>query len=485
MLSLPDTHLYERIALEIREQVQQRVLQPGDRLPSVRKMSEQKGVSISTVLQAYMHLEDMGLIDARPQSGYYVRQQVRNLPPEPTIRRFSLAPTAPANMISLVEDVINAAQYADFAPLGGACPAPELLPLNKIAKLFASIARTEVATISRYEPSVGNMELRRQIVLRAMDWSVTQKNGAANVYSPEDVIITCGATEAINLCLRAVATKGDTIAVESPCYFGVLRIIEGLGMNALEIPSDPRTGVSLEHLEDAMRKRLIKACVLVPNFSNPTGSCMPDTNKSAAAALAAKYAIPIIEDDIYGDICFSDKRPKPLKSFDREGWVMLCASYSKTISPGLRVGFILPGRYHKAVLHNKIATSLATSTLPQLVLAKFLQNGGYEHHLRGLRKAFSSQVQRVLQAVAEYFPEGTKVTRPQGGFVLWVELPERVDSVSLHQRALQEKISIAPGRMFSEQQQYNHYIRLNCGSLWSPQIEQALATLGRLAGERV
>ncbi len=472
-----ETHLYEQIAREIQRQVHQRVLQPGDRLPSVRRMSEQKSVSISTVLQAYMHLEDMGLVDARPQSGYYVRMQLRNLPPEPTIRRFAPTPAAPVNVISLVEDVINAAQYADFAPLGGAVPSPELLPLTKISKLFASIARTEVQEISRYETSGGNIELRRQIALRAMDWGSV----GAPITAADEVVISCGATEAMHLCLRAVARAGDTIAVESPCYFGVLRIIEGLGMKALEIPTDPRTGIALDHLETAMKQGLVSACVLTPNFNNPLGSCMPDNHKAATAALAARYSIPVIEDDIYGDLYFGEKRPKPLQSFDREGMVMLCASFSKTISPGLRVGFIVPGRFHKEVFHQKIATSLATSTLPQLVLARFLQNGGYEHHLRSMRKSLQSQVQQTIQAVGEHFPEGTKVTRPQGGYVVWVELPEHVNAVTLHQRALQEKISIAPGPIFSKKQEYYHYIRLNCGFPFSSGIDEALTTLGRLA----
>jgi DNA-binding transcriptional MocR family regulator len=480
--SSSESYLYEQIASEIRQQVHQRVLQPGDRLPSVRKMSQLKRVSISTVLQAYMHLEDMGLVDVRPQSGYYVRQQLRNLPPEPTIRPFPLStPSTPVNVISLVEDVVNAAQYADFAPLGGAVPAPELLPMNKISKIFASLARTEMQEISRYEPSVGNLELRRQIALRAMDWS----DVGGRVIVPDDVVISCGATEAINLCLRAVARTGDTIAVESPCYFGILRIIESLGMKALEIPTDPRTGIALDALETAMKEHRIKACILTANFSNPLGSCMPDEQKHRLAALAARYEVPVIEDDIYGDISFNDRRPRPLQSFDKAGWVMLCSSFAKTISPGLRVGFIIPGRFYTPVTQLKIATTLATSTLPQLVLATFLQSGGYEHHLRSLRKSFAMQVQQVTEAVGRYFPQGTKVTRPQGGYLLWVELPETVDAVRLHQDALQHNISIAPGRIFSERPEYRHFIRLSCGYPFSPMLDEALKTLGRLTQQQI
>lgn len=470
------TTLYEQIADEIQRQVHEHILRPGDRLPSVRKMSRQKGVSISTVLQAYMQLEDMGMINARPQSGYYVSERLRSLPPEPKIRRFSPSPERPSHVISLVEDLINATHIADFAPLGGAVPSPELLPLAKLSKLFASIARTSVQDISRYEPAAGNLELRRQIALRQND----HNNVGMPVVSPDNVIISCGATEGLNLCLRAVAKPGDTIAVESPCYFGVLRIIEGLGMNALEIPTDPRTGISLDHLAAAMKEGNVQACVLVPNFNNPLGCLMPDINKMTVARLAERYQVPIIEDDIYGDIYFGDKRPKPLQCFDASGLVMLVSSFSKTLSPGLRVGYIVPGHYYQEVLHQKISTSLATSTLPQLVLAKFLQNGGYDHHLRAMRRSLQHQVQKMIQAVGEYFPAGTKVTRPEGGYVLWVELPEHINTVDLHSRALEQKISIAPGSIFSKKQEYEHFIRLNCGYPITPEINAALVTLGAL-----
>ncbi|MCU0426773.1 MAG: PLP-dependent aminotransferase family protein [Candidatus Kapabacteria bacterium] len=473
--SAPELHLYEQIAEEIRTQIEHRVLQPGNRLPSVRKLSRQKGVSISTVLQAYMNLEDVGIIEARPQSGYYVRQQFRNMPPEPSIQRFAPKPKPVKNVVTLVEDLINTYQYSDFVPLGAAMPAPDLLPITKISKLYASLARSEMHKIARYEHPTGNVELRRQIVLRAMDWG--------GLFAPDDVITTGAATEALTLCLRAVAGEGDTIAVESPCYFGILRVIEGLGMKALEIPTDPKSGISLESLEPVMRKRQVKALVVVANFSNPLGCCMPDENKARLAALAAEYEIPIIEDDVYGEIYFSVKRPRPLKAFDDAGWVMLCDSFSKTVSPGLRVGYTIPGRFYENVYRLKIASTLASPTLPQLVMAKFLQTGGYEHQMRALRKAFSVQIQKTITAVGEYFPEGTKVTRPTGGFVVWVECPAKLDAITLHGEAMREKISIAPGPAFSKTEQYNHFIRLNCGYPWTDRLDDAVRTLGRLAAE--
>lgn len=472
-------HLYERIAGEIRSQIERRILQPGNRLPSLRKLSRQKGVSISTALQAYMSLEDMGLVEARPQSGYYVRSRPRALPPEPAIRRFAPTPTEVVNVVSLVEDLINTYQYSDFVPLGAAMPAAELLPIGKISKLYASVSRTEMSMIARYEHPSGDAELRRLIALRAMDWGGT--------VAPDEVVITGAATEAINLCLRAVAKSGDTIAVESPGYFGILRVIEGLGMKALEIPTDPRSGIALESLEPIMRARAVQAVALVPNFSNPTGACMTEEAKARLATLAAECEIPIIEDDVYGDLYFSDvygeRRPRPVKAFDRDGWVMLCDSFSKTVSPGMRVGFVMPGRFFPAVYRLKISATLASPSLPQRVMARFLQTGGYEHQMRSLRKALARQMQKTIEAVGEYFPEGTKVTRPSGGLVVWVESPAGVDAIALHKAAMQEKISIAPGPVFSKTDAYHHHIRLNCGYPWSDRLENAIRTLGAIAAE--
>ena len=294
-------------------------------------------------------------------------------------------------------------------------------------------------------------------------------------------MITSGCIEALNICLRAVTSRGDIVAVESPTYFGILSILESLGLRVLEIATDPREGVDLGALQTALRKYRVSACLFMTNFHNPLGSCMPEGKKKELVNLLAKKEIPLIEDDIYGDLPFGLRRPPAAKSFDRKGLVLWCSSFSKILSPGYRIGWTAPGRFQKQVERLKFVSSMGTGTLPQLVIAEFLEHSSYDRYLRKIRGAYQSQVQRVAQAVGKYFPEGTRVTRPEGGFVLWVELPRNVDSVDLYERAREKNISIAPGPIFSSKNKYRNFLRLNCGLMWSEKLDHALLTLGRLA----
>jgi DNA-binding transcriptional MocR family regulator len=315
--------------------------------------------------------------------------------------------------------------------------------------------------------------LRHQIARRSLDWGCR--------LSENDLVITVGCTEALNLSLRAVANPGDTIAVESPTYFGFLQIIENLKMRALEIPTDPKDGICLNDLEAAIKKRTVKACVLMPNFQNPLGSCMPEEKKKQLVKILEQHDLPLIEDDLYGDLHHDNERPKPVKAFDKHGLVLLCSSFSKTLSPSYRVGWVAPGKFRAEVERLKLTNTVATASLPQMAIAEMLQNGGYDHYLRKIRRAFATQVQSTVRAISKYFPAGTKVTRPIGGFILWVELPKSVNAMQLYQKALDAKISIVPGPVFSAKQRYQNFIRLSCGYPWSVELEQALATLGRLA----
>ena len=467
-----DAYLYEQAADRIATLIDRGTLRPGERVPSVRKLSAQLRISISTVLQAYFLLEDRGFIEARPQSGFYVKLRPRDLPPEPKPSNPSLSATE-VGVAELLAKVFEAARNPDFVPLATAIPSPDLLPTKPLNRLMAWVARHRGEQGVNYDFPPGNEALRRQVARRSLDWGCS--------LSPDDIVTTCGTMEALNLCLRAVAKPGDTIAIESPTFYGILQA--SLGMRALEIPTHPRDGIDLNALEQAIKKNKVKACLLIPNFNNPLGCCMPDNNKKQLVEMLGRREIPLIEDDIYGDIYFGAARPKTAKAFDKEGLVLLCSSFSKTIAPGYRVGWTAPGRFKAQVEHLKSMNTIATATLPQMAVARFLESGGYDRHLRKLRKALATQVQRVTLAVRQYFPEGTRITRPAGGFVLWVELPKSVDSLELYRKALEKKISIAPGPIFSAKQKYQNFIRLSCGQAWSDSLEQALKTLGRLAGK--
>src|SRR2546427_8983755 len=467
--------LYERIADHITQLIDQGTLHAGERLPSIRKLSAQMEVSISTVLQAYMVLEDKDWIEAKPQSGFYVTP-TRHLPPEPK-------PSSPSPLVTrvgvseLVAQVFQSAHDPEMVQLALSTPSPDHLPVKRLNRLMAAATVRSGARALSYDFPPGYAPLRHEIAKRSIDWGCR--------LSENDIVITHGTMEALNLCLRAVAKSGDVIAIESPAFYGTLQIIESLGMKALEIPADPRDGIILDVLASAIRRQRVKACLFVLNFSNPLGSCMPDAHKKALVELLARREIPLIEDDIYGDLCFGVTRPRTAKAYDKQGLVLLCSSFSKTLAPGYRVGWTASGRFKPQVESLKFTSSMATVTAPQMAIADFLQSGGYDRYLRKIRRILMTQVQQMSNAVGRYLPAGTKVTRPQGGYVLWVELPRSVDSLELHRRALQQKISIAPGPIFSAQQKYKNFIRLSCGQAWSEKIDHAVRTLGDLCGKSI
>ena len=303
--------------------------------------------------------------------------------------------------------------------------------------------------------------------------------------APDDIVVTGGCQEALSLALRAVANPGDIIAIESPTFYGLLQVIDSLGMRALEIPTDPNHGMSLDALALAIEQWPVRACVVVPNFSNPLGYCMPPARKQALVSVLARHDIALIEDDVYGELGFSAPRPEAAKAWDEDGRVLYCSSFSKTLAPGLRVGWIAPGRYRERIEYLKYVLNLASPTLPQLAVAEFLERGGYDRHLRQVRGDYARQIARMIQTVGKTFPEGTRVTQPAGGFVLWVELPSGSDAMRLYRQALAERISIAPGPMFSATQKYGNFIRLNCAQPWDERMERAMVTLGRLAHAQV
>ena len=470
-----DQFLYEKIATEITHLIEQGTYRPNDRIPSVRQMSLQHGVSVSSVLQAYMQLENQGLIEARPQSGYYVRFASHDDLPEPEISSPGLDPSH-VNLHDLMMMAMRDSLNSSLVQLGAAMPNLELLPTERINRILANLARSSSPGNHSYELPPGLEELRVQIAKRAV------LSGCQ--LSPNDIVITSGGVDGISLCLHAVCSPGDIVAIESPMYFGTLQLLEVHGLRALEIPTNPRDGISLGALQFAIEHNPIKAVLTISNFNNPLGSFLPDERKKELVDLLARYEIPLIDNDVSGEIYFTEKRPMVTSAFDQKGLVMLCSSFSKDISPSLRVGYVIPGRFKSKIEWLKFTTSVATARLPQMAVAQFLESGGYDHQLRRIRKEYASNVKLLSQAVTRKFPAGTRVTRPSGGFVLWVQLPEAVDSLELYSLARKNSITITPGYLFSPTNQFSNFIRLNA-AVWSYPIERAVSRLGELVVELV
>lgn len=469
----PD-HKYIEVADRVEALIEKKVLRVGDKLLSVRALSKEQGISLSTAFQAYYLLESKGLIEARPQSGYYVKFSPVQLlelpntcePPDDAI------PVSVDEMINSVYVDLNNTKLLSFS-MGA--PSVELLPAAKLNKAVMHALRASQSSCLNYEHIQGNVNLRKQIARQAFNWGGTP--------SESDIIVTAGAVEALSLCVKAITKPGDAIAIESPTYFAIFQVMESHGLKVVEIPTDPVTGVDLDYLEQAIPRFDIKACLFVNNFNNPLGSCMPDENKKRLVKMLAKKEIPLIEDDIYGELYLGKNRPKTCKTYDENGLVLHVASFSKSLAPGYRIGWVIPGRFKEKILGLKRMHTVSTNTLAQTAVAEFLSHGRFELHLRHLRKALHTQSLRYLQAVTEFFPDDTRITRPQGGFVFWIEMNKKINSYKLHKRALRHNIGIAPGQIFSSQGRFENCFRISYGMPWSDRIEQGLQTLGRLVKE--
>src|SRR5512134_1614130 len=410
----PAQPLYHQLAEQIHELIRAGTLRAGERVPSVRRLSNQQRVSVSTVLQAYQRLEDIGVIEARPQSGYYVRRLSAGVrEPEPS-RPPKRAITVEVN--DLTDAVLAHASSPDVIAFGSACAAPELFQLERVRRVLSSLARRDRGALGRYGLPPGTERLRRAVARRALDW------GCRIDY--RELVTTTGCMEAINLALRAVTRPGDLVALESPTYYGFLQILQSLGLRALEIPTHPRSGISLEALELALAEHPVKAVLVMPNVSNPIGASMSDASKKRMVELLAARNVPLIEDHIYADLAFGASAPRAAKAFDRGGNVMLCGSFSKTLSPGLKVGWIVPGRWRDSIRMLKFVASGGQNELVELAIAELIDSGGYERGLRSLRRRFESQIDAARGIIAEAFPRGTRVTRPSGGYILWLDLPK-------------------------------------------------------------
>ena len=462
--------LYRSLADTLISLIEKETYRVGERIPSVRQMSKQQGVSISTVLQAYLLLENQGWIEARPQSGYYVRAKAHDQAPEPEIS----SPAKDPSQVSLHElamMLMRDSTDPELVQLGLALPNPNYLPIERINQALTKAARRHAIDGHRYIVPPGLEELRAQIAKRAAL--------AGCHLSPNDILITSGGLEAMDLCLHAVCRPGDIVAIESPMYFGTLQTLEVHGLRVLEIPTHPRDGLNVEALSFAIQYNPVRAVIVISNFNNPLGSQMPDEKKKELVELLTRHDIPLIENDVYGELYFGEKRPLVCKSFDKKGLVMLISAFSKDISPGLRIGSIAPGRYKTELEWLKFTINTSSPTLPQYAIAEFIESGGYDHHLRRIRREYARNVELMSNAVIRYFPPGVRLTRPSGGFVLWVQLPEDVDSLKLYKRALEAKITLAPGHVFSASHQYANFIRLNAAE-FNYNIERSLERLGNI-----
>lgn len=467
-----DDFEYRKLANTFIGLIQDGTLLPGTRVPSLRQTSRQKRVSVTTALKAYRLLEDKGYLKASPKSGYFVSKPSATAAGSPAgtkspLRARDVSPS------KIMMTLLECAGDPAFVPLGGTTPRSPLLRPENLDRFLVRTTRRHGADQNSDTSAKGDARLRQQIARRSLTWD--------SAFSYEDIMITSGCSEAVMIALQTVTKPGDTVAVESPSYFGNLHKMETLNLRPYELPTDAVTGIDVEALEKALQQQAISACLLPPSFSNPLGFMMSDEKKIAILKLLKQYKIPLIEDDAAGEVYFGDERPRPFCALDPGADVIYCSSFSKTLAPGYRVGWIATKQHTDGVLDKKFTTTMYSPSLSQLALAEFLESGGYDNHLRKLRRNLEDALGSMRQAVSAAFPEGTRISGPAGGNALWLELPGTVDTLELFYAALDEGICIAPGGIFSASDRYSNCLRLSAAHGWDARIEAGVSTLGMMA----
>ncbi len=463
---------YEALANTMAAEIRSGSVAVGSRMPSLRQVIAQHGVSQSTAFRAYYLLEEWGLIRAQERSGYYVAPGAAVRDRREVTAARALAESAKVDISELVFSVLEAAKHPGVVQLGSAFPSPLLFPLPRLARSLAQTSRTMNPWSTVVDLPPGNEALRQQIALRYLGMGLSQPL--------DEIVVTNGALEALNLCLMAVTRPGDLVAVESPGFYAALQAIERLDLRAVEIPVDPGTGLDLDVLAQALDKHPIRACWFMTNYQNPTGATMPLEKKRTLVELLARHQVPLIEDDVYGELHFQAEYPLPAMAFDKQGLVMHCSSFSKTLAPGYRIGWAAAGRFAEKVQRAKLMTTLSASIPVQAGIADYLQHGGYDRHLRKLRTALRAQLDAMNLALRRAMPKGVRWTCPSGGYFVWLELPTQVDALTLHRQAIEHGVSIAPGPIFSVSRSFRHCVRLNFGHPWNADIERAVRVLGDL-----
>ncbi|MDY0972889.1 PLP-dependent aminotransferase family protein [Siccibacter turicensis] len=463
---------YQRLAQQITEQIALGVWQPGDRLPSLREQVASSGISFMTVSHAYQVLEGQGVIVARPQSGYYVAPRPRLAKPAPPAQ---VVRDEAVDINTYIFDVLQASTNAAVVPFGSAFPDPRLFPLAQLNRSLANVSKTATAMSVIENLPPGNEALRHAIARRYASQGMS--------ISPDEIVITAGALEALNLSLQAVTEPGDWVIVENPCFYGALQALERLRLKALSVATDVQEGIDLTALEEALNTYPVKACWLMTNSQNPLGFTLSPQKKQRLVALLNEHNVTLIEDDVYSELYYGRDKPLPARAFDASGTTLHCSSFSKCLVAGFRIGWVAAGKHARRIQQLQLMSTLSTSSPMQLALVDYLATKRYDTHLRRLRRMLAQRKAQATQTLQRVMPPDVKIHRSDSGYFLWLELPPYLDASVLSERALQHNISIAPGKMFSTSDTWRPFFRFNASWEWNEREIQAVETLARLVRE--
>lgn len=471
---------FEQLARQMRKQLQEGIWQPGDKLPSLREKSIHSGMSLMTVLRAYQLLENQGLLISRPQSGYYAAPQLAASSldnPSSSNAQTRMELTEDVDVNAFIFDVLQASKDPSVVPFGSAFPDPHLFPQRQLTRSLASVARRIQPRNALDNLPPGNENLRKHIAQRYALQGIP--------VSPDEIVITAGAMESLNLSLQALTEPGDYVAIESPAFYGALQAIERFKLKAIAIATDPQQGIDLDALHQALNDYPIKACWLMTNFHNPLGCTLSWENKQRLVAMLEKYDVGLVEDDVYNELYSGLQRPLPAKALDKKGLILHCSSFSKNLMAGFRIGWVAAGHHAKNIQRLQLMSTLSASAPMQLAIAEYLATSSYDSHLRRLRKALEQRKYAALQSLLHHLPYGVNIHSSRGGYFLWLELPPGLSSTVLYWQALEKGISIAPGKMFTTGEKYDRYFRLNVSYEWDERCEQSVKTLSSLIQQQI
>lgn len=440
----------------IEQKIKSGAYPPGHRLPSVREIMAQYGLSATTVQNGYAHLVISGLVESIPKSGYYVSgtQPVISIP-APVVERDATY----LHKLSLITSR-HAGRRAS-TEFNVAAPGDLLIPQKLLLRTMQQVIREQGASLLRYDAPTGNASLRQSISLH-----LSQHHTMVHA---DELLITDGALQALYIALAAVCRPGDVVAVESPCIFSVLEVLQVMHLQVLEIPAPFQP----DALEEACSRQKARVIIVTPNFHNPTGALLPDGGKQQLLAVAEKYNVPVIENDVYGDLHFTGQRPSNLKTFDRQGLVLTFSSFSKTLAPGIRLGWLAPGRYYKEAEQVRFSLGSAVSPVYQAMVQKLLATGSYQRHVRTFRARLARNAAVTQQLLAAHFPQGTVFSRPEGGYSMWVEMPAGTDMQRFYEH-------FTPGYNFTLTTAFRHCFRLVFAEPYTPARKAAIQAAAQL-----
>ena len=453
--------LYRELEKWLLEGIKAQRWRVGERLPSIRTLCREKQLSKATVQHALQRLEAQGIVESRPKAGYFV-SLLFDTEKKPISRARTEAPQ-PASVNELLLDIMRRSGAFDLKPdLASDDLPPGIIALHR--SIGRSLRHQRGGDYQYYDDPSGHIALREQLTRHyaRRGWIV----------GPEELCITSGCQHALFLGLMASCKRGDVVAVESPGFYGTLQLLEQLQLKVVEIPTSLETGLDIDALEDALKRWSIRACVLTPSYATPGGALMPDKAKQRILELAEQYDLVIVEDDIYSDTAFGAV-PDPLKSMDTSNRVILCSSFSKCLSRDLRLGWISGARWHERILHLKLVTQLASSHYLQQGVAAFMEDGGFSAHLRRQRIELRQQRDQLIAKIRSW-PMELRVSCPEGGLAVWVELPASVDVLTAYTRALNKGVVIMPGPLFSTTGQFKNCFRISYAHTWNNSRMSAL-----------